>query len=689
MRIKFIAIVIVTQLSILQGFAQKNEPYKYYLEKKISFKNYINNDFYMESKTMLPSIIGIDFINDKYCFWVSQQNVLTTWNWVDNKLLSNCLLSEGVNYDAVYSKKLGSVFLNTYIEKSEIKLFGIEQNCNLLENFKIDSNITFRTICVSPNGKNIVVNKDSALHLWTYKGINWAYKKITIDEEVFDIKFLNDDIILLGCYSGNVIFYDIKNFSIKSKLKVFENTISNFSIVENKLKFATTDGVLVKILEVNKEIITIESNVKNISALKWLDENTLIIAGMQEAIEIWYVKDKDIKKLIQDFNIHKAKKEKENLKSNRQSFLFYSNFIKTDSIKFDSEIRGLGVNNNVIGIVNRNKTFSLYSITDSLRLKSRQGIRNVLKMIDDGTNFINDIDVDNNLDLAIAYNSGFQKDSPIEIDNFGMCDGKSYLVVDAKSFDDVIIAYQQRNKTWSEEVSWIKNEKRGKNKRSELFKEIQKTLPEWGKGTLQGYFTGSKTAVPLGFDVSNDEKHIIIYTKEQIQVIQVKGLKTICEDDLKIKLKRVFFSQYTNKLILISDDNNIYYYDFRSKSLNTIKENVISNSFKNVEYNNNNLLAFYDSNLIIIFDFNKQSIIFKTQNTNLDFSISKFKFLNDSDKFSWVLNEKEPNKLVETAIKDENQKLYGQINCISLSNDKNLVIFGNTLGEILFFKRQN
>ena len=295
--------------------AQKDLYTPFKLVQKIPLESYSHYDNGKDMEVALPEIVGLGFLDDKTTYWTNMQGLTTVWDNSNDIYKFNCTINNRLSYNSIYVPILNSIVHNTFGETTKIEINEILKACASLAVLKGEINVTYRTICISPNSDKIIAVVDSIFYVWKYDGLNWQYTKIETNEHFFEIVFLNNETLLAGCDNGNILMYDADTYKIKKKVKAFDSTTAAIiSVSDNKKRFAATEGRDVKIFEEGQTTYTIEPNIELIYALEWLDNDIILVSGEGNAVEIWSVKDIAHRKLLQSFNTighsRRGKKEK-------------------------------------------------------------------------------------------------------------------------------------------------------------------------------------------------------------------------------------------------------------------------------------------------------------------------------------------------------------------------------------------
>jgi len=668
--------------------AQKDLYTPFKLVQKIPLESYSHYDNGKDMEVALPEIVGLGFLDDKTTYWTNMQGLTTVWDNSNDIYKFNCTINNRLSYNSIYVPILNSIVHNTFGETTKIEINEILKDCASLAVLKGEINVTYRTICISPNSDKIIAVVDSIFYVWKYDGLNWQYTKIETNEHFFEIVFLNNETLLAGCDNGNILMYDADTYKIKKKVKAFDSTTAAIiSVSDNKKRFAATEGRDVKIFEEGQTTYTIEPNIELIYALEWLDNDIILVSGEGNAVEIWSVKDIAHRKLLQSFNTighsRRGKKEK-TINPTGNSYLFVKDSLKIDSLHFHAKLTALGASsNNLICTADETNKVGLYQT-----IKHFEFLQNI--SVDrfyygDDPNHIQEIEIDTtSYSIQIGYEHGYSSLSyKNNSDGVAFATSEPFSEINSQSFNDIVLILHHAHSYFPPHLTWIRSTKTKVGK-SKLFKEIQHTLPEGEKETPEDNFPNFKSLKdPSGFDVSHDKKFILQYDSTGlVQILRVDGLKLVFDKIIEQTLKKVFFSSSSNKLYLVSYENKMYSLDFIQNESELKEEEKIDVAFDKVAYNGLNTLAFFNAQEINIYDLTKRKFVDKIINTRKDYSIYKVKFFGEKNSLAWIVNENTV-EIQEKGMKKAPITSEGTIKKIAVSKDKKTILLGNSFGEIL------
>jgi len=689
---KFLVLTIVSFFFAggIIGQTLKFTPFK--LVNEISLQEYTSKQYRLDN--LLNEIIGLDFINDHTISWTNQSGHITIWNIDTNSRISECKTENSVTNNTFYNSYTDQFIMNSFgaITIKDRRLCSEEDMIN-------NANVKYRTMALGPHGESIAaVNNEPAILTGRYISGQWRLSKFKTPQDYFEITFLNDKIVLAGGHKGEIFLIDIITGKTLRSFTAHENTtVAVIASSQNGSHFASTDGKELKIWDAKTNTpIAIKTNVRLISALKWQNDEILIVAGLNEELEIWNIQQKKILQSFYTKNRIQEKKNDKNLhkhKPEESSFLYIKNISqsKIDSVEFKTPISALGTNqNNIIALGFEDLNIETFS------LKSN-GIQFIEKMnIHDHTMRLSDqkilaIQPDTSGKKAYIghkYGVGF-----FDLANNDMMAGMgdrytSYSQVELEAFRDISLlkADNAMDNYKSSFIKWELYPGVFKSKqKSILYKERKKySLNINLHGPIYEF---KNLRNPSGFAVSNSRKYIATFDSiGLLQVMKIQGMKLLTDTMLDGSISKLFFLP-DDQLLIIKNNGEVFSYSYFSNT--RLKELNINFPFQQVAFNGNNLLAFKNDSIIKIFDIETKKIEEVGTVAN-NYFIEVVDFIPGTEILLWGANKKTKEETKNTPKQEELNHEYKPENItnrIAISKNGRYLITGNSLGGIKIFEQ--
>lgn len=689
---KFLGLTIVSFFFAggIIGQTLKFTPFK--LVNEISLQEYTSNQYRLDN--LLNEIIGLDFINDHTISWTNQSGLITIWNIDTNSRISDCKTENSVINNTFYNPYTDE-FITNSLGAITIKNSRLCSEENIINN----SNIKYRTMALSPNGESIAaVNNESAILVGRYTSGSgkWRLVKFKTPQDYFEITFLNDKIILAGGHTGRIFLIDISTGKTLRSFTAHENTtVGVIASSRNGSHFASTDGKELKIWDAKTITpIAIKTNVRLISALKWQNDEILIVAGLNEELEIWNIQQK---KMLQSFSaeysIQVEAIDKNPHEPGRSSFLYIKDISqnKIDSVEFKTPISALGTNqNNIIALGFEDLNIETFTLKNN----SIQPIENM--NIHDHTFRLSDqkilaIQPDTSGKKAYIghkYGVGF-----FDLANNDMMAGigdryRSYSQVELGAFGDISLLKADigMDNYESSYIAWeLYPEIFETKQKSILYKERKKHLPN--TNLQESVYGFKKLRNPSGFAVSNSRKYIATFDSSGLlQVMKIQGMKLLTDTLLGEPISKLFFLP-DDQLLIIKNNGEVFSYSYFSNT--RLKELNINFSFQQVAFNGNNLLAFKNDSIVKIFNIETKKLE-EVRTVPNNYFIEVLDFIPGTEILLWGANKKPKEETKNTPKQEELNHEYKPENItnrIALSKNGRYLITGNSLGGIKIFEQ--
>lgn len=681
-----ISLFLILFISVINSFAQKKFDAldTFHLIYQSTLIDAFNNAFPFDNEIQYFKIIDNDIS------WYDQKGRQTIINIDSNNVLRKFTYTEGISKIIYNPNNECDYILSTKSDKIQIIHKGIVQYV-----LSDSSEGRFETFVVNSIGNQVIAARGKEIIIWKIKNGEWKNHIINLDKNIYEISYLNDEILLIGINEGEVILFDLTSMKTKINFTAHKETITSIVTNSAKDKFITCDGYEIKVWNNTTNSTIVPTNITLIAAIEWFNDSIIIIGGVNNAMELWNINQP---KLVQTINKPSINLNRIPLDNHSDSVCYL--FLKEvgtnidTMLKLKSTITTIGTNsNNIITLGNNNFDIATYK-WNSKKIELLYEM-NIYKHIYKG-NHQTLLSVESNIDgnkvfvgnkCGLGYFNINEKKVILAVGNHY----RSYSQVDLSSFKDLSIFIEDvgmnstkdaNDKYMNATLGWsFYSSFSDKPKKSRLYKEWKRNNPYVQREMPFPIFSPLKN--PSGFSIAESKKYIVVYDATGlIQLAKVKNLELILDKKLISPIKKVFFMP-NDDLLVVQNNGNIFTYNIDSDKWEKLME--INFTFSDVSYNNKKLLAFTCDNRIICINIDEgnESEIFKNNYGNME--IQNLSFIPNSNCIVWSLNKKLVNTGLEIPVNhaESNDSI---ITTIKSNPTQNYFIIGNSLGDVYLYK---
>lgn len=636
-------------------------------------------------------IVGTHQINQSTVIWVTMEGYVVFYDLVAKKITRTIRTADYIITHSYYCQQTGQLF---FCEKGKILSVYSLQGQNLNLDHKIvayqDEELTINDFAVNPAGNQVAYERsDSTLAIWDLRGNQWQEAPpLYLRMGSFKLAYFNDSTLFSGSDRGGYLQrINVRQRSIVQSKSLFESEIFDFVFSVNHRNIAVTDQKVIKILPIDlKSSVQINSNIPLVTHLQWMGEHQLLIAGVDNGIEIWDFPTLYKKTLLYTENIDLDRKKSANSKPPNTSGLSYLLLMEKDGIhameRVFAKTTALEINNNQkIAIAQEDLNISIYNL-EGKDINFYATANAYPYMAKWGDLFIRDLEfkTDTSVYFGAAYTVRGLDVAKGKNFGFGTHSGGVFAQIYMSGFEDIaLFKYESdinQRKTGKIIIEWAYTVK---DKPSSLNKKIRSVPGLTFRDMLN----------PSGFQISPTQKYLINYDSAgHVQLFRFEQLDFIYDGQLTTKPIRAIYFFTEEQFMVIDAAGGMTKYVIKDKVINELEKIETNLAFEKVAYNGESTFAFYDQNKVQLFDLQSRKILSTWSNDQKGYKIETMQFFPKQQKYLLVLNEQgkpkeqdRPNEVASEQI-EMNSNFYLQIATQGLLTTQGLWFLGDSTGQI-------
>lgn len=660
-------------------------------------QNFTGVDYIETSSGQIPppfDIVGIHQINPTTVIWVSMEGYVVFYDLATKKITKTIRTTDNIITRSYYCQQTGQLF---FCEKGKILTVYSLRGQNLHLDQKIvtyqDDELTINDFAVNPAGSQVAYERpDSTLAIWDLKGNQWQEKTpLYLGMGSFKLAYFSDSILFSGSDGGYLQRVNLQRNAVVQSKQQFNSTIFDFVFSADQKNIAVTDQKAIKILPIDlKSSVQINSNIALITHMQWTGEHQLLVAGLDNGIELWDFPTLYKKTLLYSENVELGRKKTTKSKAPAASGLSYLLLMEKDEIQARERVfaktTALEVNtNHKIVIAQEDLNVSLYDLEGKAInfIATANAYPHMAKW---GDLFIRDLEF--KTDTSIYFGATFTaacldvaKDEDCE---FRTHSGGVFDQIYKSGFGDILLyKYDSdinQRKTGKVIIEWAYTVK---DKPSALNKKIRSVPGLTFRNMLN----------PSGFQISPTQKYLINYDSAgHVQLFRFEQLDFIYDAKLTTKPIRAIYFFTDEQFMVIDAAGGMTRYVIKDKVITELEKFETRLVFEKVAYNGENTFAFYDQNKVQLFDLQSRKISSIWTNDQKEYAIETMQFFPKQQKYLLVLNElSKPKKDLEPAeVAKEapatSSNFYLQIATQGLLSTPGLWFLGDSTGQIRVYK---
>lgn len=664
------------------------------------FQTFTGVNYIEDSTGQIPppfDIVGTHQISPSIVIWVSMEGYVVFYDLATKKISKTIQIADYIITHSCYRQQTRQLF---FCEKGKILSVYSLQGENLHLDHKIveyqDDELTINDFAVNSTGSQVVYERpDSTLAIWDLKGNQWQEKPpLYLGMGSFKLGYFNDSILFSGSDEGYLQRINLQRNAVVQSKQLFNSTIFDFVFSANRKNIAVTDQEVIKILPIDlKSSVQINSNLALITHLQWTGEHQLLVAGIDNGIELWDFPTLYKKTLLYSENVDLERKTPTKSKAPEASGLSYLLLMEGDHIQAKERVfaktTAIEINNNhKIAIAQENLNISLYDLEDQdiHFLATANAYPYMAKW---GNLFIRDLEF--KTDTSVYFGGSYSitgldiaKGKHFE---FRIHSGGVFDQVYKANFDDIIL-YKY--------VSDINQRKTGK-----IIIEWAATVHDGNPSVLNKRIrakpglTFRSMLNPSGFQISPTQKYLINYDSAgHVQLFRFEQLDFIYDDKLTTKPIQAIYFFTDEQFVVIDAAGRMTKYSIKDKLITEVEKIETGLNFEKVAYNGENTFAFYDQNQVQLFDLPSRKILSTWHNDQKGYTLETMQFFPKQQKYLVVLNEqgkpKESTEPAELASEptETSSSFYLQIATQGLLTPQGLWFLGDSTGQIRVYNFQ-
>lgn len=651
-------------------------------------------DYIETSAGQIPppfDIVGTHQINPSTAIWVSMEGYVVFYDLVAKKITKTVQTADYIITRSYYCQQTGQLF---FCEKGKILSVYSLRGQNLHLDHKIveyqDEELTINDFAVNPAGNQVAYElPDSTLALWDLRGNQWQEAPpLYLGMGSFKLAYFNDSTLFSGSDGGGYLQrMNVRQRSIVQSKPLFDSGIFDFVFSANHKNIAITDQKVIKILPIDlKSSVQINSNIALITHMQWMGEHQLLVAGVNNGLELWDFPTLYKKILLYSENADLGSKKTTKSKPPGASGLSYLLLMEKDGIhsmeRVFAKTTALEINNNQkIAIAQEDLNISLYGLEgkDINFFSTANAYPYMAKW---GDLFICDLEfkTDTSVYFGATYTARGLDVAKGKNFGFGTHSGGVFDQIYRSGFEDIaLFKYESdinQRKTGKVIIEWAYTVK---DKPSSLNKKIRSVPGLTFRDMLN----------PSGFQISPTQKYLINYDSAgHVQLFRFEQLDFIYDTQLTTKpIRAIYF--FTDEQFMVIDAAGVMTkYVIKDKVITELEKIETNLAFEKVAYNGESTFAFYDQNKVQLFDLQSRKILSAWSNNQKGYTIETMQFFPKQQKYLLVLNEQgkprgqdSPNEVASEQI-EMNSNFYLQIATQGLLTTQGLWFLGDSMGRI-------
>lgn len=662
------------------------------------FQTFTGVDYIETRAGQIPppfDIVGIHQINPSTVVWVSMEGYVVFYDLGTKKMTKTIQATDYIITRSYYCQQTRQLF---FCEKGKILSVYSLQKQNLHLDHKIvayqDEELTINDFAVNPAGNQVAYERpDSTLAIWDLTGSQWQEKTpLYLGMGSFKLAYFSDSILFSGSDEGYLQRVNLQRYAVVQSKQLFNSTIFDFVFSVNQKDIAVTDQKVVKILPIDlKSSVQINSNIALITHMQWMGDHQLLVAGVDNGLELWDFPTLYKKSLLYSENTDSGSKKTTKSKPPGASGLSYLLLMEKDSIQAMERVfaktTALEINNNQkIAIAQEDLNISLYDLEGKaiIFIATANTYPYMAKW---GDLFIRDLEFKTDTSVYFGATYTVSGLDVVKGKNFGFRthSGGVFDQIQRSDFED-IMPYKydfdsSQRKTAKVIIEWAYTVK---GKPSTLNKKIRSVPGLTFRGMLN----------PSGFQISPTQKYLINYDSAgYVQLFRFEQLDFIYDAQLTTKPIRAIYFFTDEQFIVIDATGVMTKYAIKDKVITELEKIETNLAFEKVAYNGESTFAFYDQNKVQLFDLQSRKILSTWSNDQEGYTIETMQFFPKQQKYLLVLNEqgkpKEQDRPKEVASEqiEMNSNFYLQIATQGVLTTQGLWFLGDSTGQVRVYKK--
>lgn len=660
------------------------------------FQTFNGVDYIEDSTGQIPppfDIVGTHQISPSTIIWVSMEGYVVFYDLTTKKIGKTIQTADYIITHSYYRQQTKQLF---FCEKGKMLSVYSLQGENLHLDHKIveyqDDELTINDFVVNSAGNQVVYERpDSTLAIWDLKDNQWQEKPpLYLGMGSFKLAYFNDSILFSGSNGGYLQRIDLQRNAVVQSKQLFNSTIFDFVFSANQKNIAVTDQEAIKILPIDlKSSVQITSNLALITHLQWTGEHQLLVAGLDNGIELWDFPTLYKKTLLYSENIDLERKKNTKSKAPEASGLSYLLLMEKDSIQARERVlaktTALEINtNHKIAIAQEDLKISLYDLKggDVNFLATANAYPHIAKW---GDLIIRDLEfkTDTSIYFGATYSVAGLDLAKDKVFGFVINGGGLFDQIYKSNFEDIVLYKYNFDSSQRKTAKVI----------------IERAITVEGKPSALNQKIRAKPGLtfrsmlnPSGFQISPTQKYLINYDSAgHVQLFRFEQLDFIYDDKLTTKPIRAIYFFTDEQFVVIDAAGGMTKYSIKDKLITEVEKIETNLEFEKVTYNGENTFAFYDQNRVHLFDLPSRKILSTWRNDQKGYTIETLQFFPKEQKYLVVLNEQgKPPKDIEPAElasepTETSSNFYLQIATAGLLTPQGLWFLGDSTGQIRIY----